>query len=226
MTPSRPLALLGLALAACGSGCAAPRHSIADLGFPAFSEHLGTEARYTLAAEDQRGSLDAYPPQADDDADHRYVLSFLPAGSEERVGIEVRAHVKGKLGFRRLLAAAYPVSNREAGRFAQGGSLPQGRSPLAISSESREDEAGWRILHLVLPRDRLPADCEALAVPTLAEFKDGWISVRFYTTRVPEPIKLLSAEELEALRRRVGGATPASQAENPASPRSSAGRRP
>jgi hypothetical protein len=191
------------------AGCSGPSYTIAQLGHQVFEPAVGKDTLFERADPNQRGNLDAFPEEASDDADHRFLVSFLPAGSEERVGVEVRAHVKGKLGFRLLASAAYPLSRQEAARFSATGELPKGAEPLGVETESEEDEVGWRVLHLIFDRKKIPAGAEMLAVPTLAQFKDGWISVRFYTTRVPEPLKMLTAEEIKQFRRRQAREDPA-----------------
>lgn len=209
------LPLLGLLLAGCGG----PQLTIRELSYPVFEQVVGAETRYERADPAQVQGLDAFPDQAEGDGDHRMHVNYWPGGDEERVVVVVTAKAKGSLPLGRLAGAVYPVSHAEAQTFARTGALPDpGAKPLCFSGQSELDEAGQRELRLELTRADVPPGTPFLAVPVLAEFKDGWIHVAFYRTMVPQPMKFLSEEELEDLKRRTQATHASPSATEPPAP--------
>ncbi len=201
MTPLR-LSLLSVSLGLLLlSGCSSQSYSIRELGHPAFEEVVGKETEFERADPSQRMGMDAYTSDVEDDADHSFGVSFWPAGTKDKIGLEVRARSKSSLGLDRLAVAVFAVSQSEASRFDVTGQLPDAASPIAYSSKSEVDEDDNVILTLVFKRDAVPAGTEKLAIPTLAQFEDGWIHIKYYSTVVPNVIRPLTKEEVEQLKK-------------------------
>lgn len=200
--------LLGLLLPlALLTACAGPTHTIRELGQPAFEPLLGA-LRLERVEEPQTKGFDAWDPErVEDDGDHRLALRFWPLGDEALIAIEVRARGLGRLSLSEVAAAIYPATLSEANAFELQGTLPASE-PLTYSQESERDGESL-VLVLRLPRAQLPVGCEALAVPVLSRFRDGWVHVQFYKTAIPEPLR---RETLEEAQRRAQGAALASEA--------------
>jgi hypothetical protein len=186
-----PLFLLPLLL-----GCTGPSQTIRQLGHPTFEVVVGKGTLYTRPDPEQRQGMDAYTSESKGNADHTFMISFWPTGNEDTISLEIRARANGKLQLESLAAAAFPLTRQQAQRFKVMGELPQTdqrgapAAPIALETRSEFTESGTTILYLTVPRSASPAGTEWLAVPTLAKFKDEWISVRFYETAVPQHMKL------------------------------------
>ena len=122
------------------SGCSSQTYSIRELGHPAFESVVGKETAFERADEEQRKGLDAFTSDVQASGDHSFIVSFWPAGSEDKIGLEIRARAKGKLSLERLAAAVFAVSRKESSTFSLTGALPAPRAPIAFSGESEEDE--------------------------------------------------------------------------------------
>lgn len=199
---ARSLAPL-LALALCG--CAGPTYTISELGQPAFEPLLGATRLERVEGEQTKG-FDVFDPnRVEDDGNHRLGMRFWPLGDAEEVAIEVRGYALGGLYLSDLAAAVYPATRSESLEFEASGRLPAASSIL-YSADS-EVEQGNRVLLLRFPRSALPPGCEALVVPVLARFEDGWVHVQYYKTAIPEPLRRESPEEAAA-RAKAAGAPP------------------
>ncbi len=173
------------------AGCGGPSQTLRQLGHPAFEEVVGKDTLYSRADPEQRMGMDAYTGDVDSDGDHSFIISFWPAGTEEKIGLEVRARGKGQLNLESLAAAVFPITRQQAQRFEAIGELPDpSATPIAFSGASEQDESGNTVLYLFFLRSAIPAGTEWLAIPTLARFADGWIHVRYYETAIPEAMKL------------------------------------
>ena len=180
------LAAVLIALAGCGG----PSWTIRELGHPVFEPILGAQVRFERQDPDQIKQLDAYPDSVDFDADHRFGLAFKPTGDEAGLTFEVRAVPKGALRITDVAVAVFAATPQEAQNFEAFGELSSPESPLALETRVVEGEDGLRILALALPREALPAGTAWLAVPTLVRFADGWITIRFFKTVVPDVPRL------------------------------------
>jgi hypothetical protein len=177
-------ALLTLPLCAC-----ADTGTIRDLGRPEFEEVVGKDTRFTRPDEKQVGSFDAYPATADPKLDHNWVFMFLPAGSPDTVAVQVRAAAKTTGNpLTDLAGAVYPLTQEQIPDYRRTGKVPG--EPLAnkVTSAPSDPEKGVYELIIELPRASIPQGTDKLAVPLLARFKDGWVSVHLSLTGVPAPV--------------------------------------
>ena len=195
-----PLLLLPASLMLLASGCSSQTYSISELGHPAFGELVGNETEFERPDPKQRMGLDAYTSDMESDGDHPFGISFWPAGTQDKIGLEVRARAKSNLVLDHLAAAVFPVTQSEASRFEISGQLPDNSTPIAYSSKSEVDAEDNVILTLIFERAAVPEGTEKLAIPTLARFEDGWIHIKYYSTVVPNVIKGLTKEEVEQFR--------------------------
>ena len=219
MINARPLFLLASLVLLLVSGCSSQTYSIRELGHPAFEPVVGKETAFQRADEKQRQGLDAFTSDVESDGDHSFLVSFWPAGTEERVGLEIRARAKGKLSLEKLAAAVFAVSRQESSAFSVTGALPDSAAPIAFTGESEEDDDGNIVLTLIFERNAIPEDAEWLAIPTLAQFKDGWIHIKYYETTIPDVTKLPTKEDVErmikARQAKDGETPPAEDAKQP-----------
>ena len=205
------LSLLISLLSLC-AGCAGPTFTVRELGQPAFEPLLGSE-RLERIEEEQTKGFDAFDPaRVEDDGDHRLALRFWPLGDATLIAFEVRARGLGRLRLSDLAAAIYPATLAEASAFEVQGTLPAAE-PLVYGQESERDGES-RVLVLRLPREQVPPGCEALVVPVLSRFEDGWVHVQFYRTAIPEPLRRETPEEAQ----RRADAGPPGAVEAPAPP--------
>ncbi len=225
LSASRRAPLLLLLVIPALAGCRGPTATIGEHGFPVFAEVVGADAQLERPDPKQTQGLDAFGERVDKSADHRFAVRFWPLSSEEKVAVEVKARADGNLQIGELAMAAYPVTRTEAERFRMRGVLPDpAAEPIAFARGGEQDGEGSISLILIFPRDAIPEGTERLALPTLARFDDGWVHVRFYQTAVPEPLRRLSSEEVEAFKKRAAeAAAQAAQeappaAEEPAAP--------
>lgn len=181
------------------SGCSSQTYSIRQLGHPAFEPVVGKETAFERADPKQRQGLDAFTRDVEDDGDHSFLISFWPAGTEGKIGLEVRARAKGKLPLERLAAAVFAVSRQDSSTFSVTGELPDPNASIAFSAKSKVDEDGNTILTLIFDRKAIPEEAEWLAIPTLTQFADGWIHIKYYETTIPEVTKLPTKEEVEQM---------------------------
>ena len=163
------------------AGCRGESFTIRQLGHPAFDEVVGAETRYWQVDPKQERGMDVYPEGIDEDANHGFLVRFWPLGTLDQVILKVTARPKGRLALKRLAMAAFPVTRQEAQTFERFGTLPAADQPLKVSTEVTEED-GWLVQFLTLDRSEIPAKTVKLAIPTLAEFADGWIYVRYYHT--------------------------------------------
>jgi hypothetical protein len=182
--------ILVLSLLLLSVGCNTPSLTIRDLGHPAFEEVVGAETLFARPALDQRLGLDAFTSDVDEGANHKFVVSFWPTANKDKIGLQVRAAGVGHLELAKLAVAAFPVTRQQALRFEAIGELPDPLHPIAVSTKTERDENGGATLYLFFERSAIPAGTEWLAIPTLAQFKDGWIHIRFYETAIPTPMTL------------------------------------
>ncbi len=198
----RAAALLALLLP---TGCRGPTATIGELGFPMFADVVGPETKFERPDPRQTSGMDAFPERADPEGDHYLAVRYMPLSSDTTIAIEFKARARSRPGLDKLALAVYPATRTEAERFSVSGTLPAGiGAPIAEAVGGDRDETGGLTLAVLFPRAAVPEGTERLIVPSLAQYEDGWIYVRFYQTAVPAPIKLVTPEEMEALR----GATP------------------
>jgi len=184
---SAGLRLFFLASLALLAGCSGPSYTIAELGHGEFEPIVGKETRYYRIDDQQIKAIDAYTDEVDNEADHRFQVTFWPTGDEQYVLIGIEVHPRGALPITDLAAVVYAVDPQTAANFEVKGKLPEDAEPLASSPEPITGEGGMAI-KILLPRERIPEGKTWLAVPTLTRFKDGWIHLRFYKTAVPAKI--------------------------------------
>lgn len=186
----RPATILIFSALALAAGCNTPSMTIRELGHPAFESVVGKETLFARPNPNQRTGLDAFTQDVEDDANHRFEISFWPTANEKKIVLEVRAAARGRLQLSTLASAAFAVTRRQALRFEAIGELPDPAHPIAISTKTEFNEKGGATLYLFFDRAAIPEGTEWLAIPTLARFKDGWISILFYETAIPTPMKL------------------------------------
>lgn len=200
----RAAALLALLLP---TGCRGPTATIGELGFPMFADVVGAETKFERPDPRQTNGMDAFPEQADTKGDHYLAVRYMPLSSDTTIAIELKARARSTPRLDKLALAIYPATRTEAERFSVSGTLPAAvGAPIAEAVGGELDEAGWLTLAVLFPRSDVPEGTERLIVPSLAQFEDGWIYVRFYQTAVPAPIKVLTPDEMEAFQ---GGPAPA-----------------
>lgn len=181
---SAGLRLFFLAALTLLAGCSGPSFTIAELGHGEFEAIVGKETRYYRIDDQQIKAIDAYTDEVDNEADHRFQVTFWPTGDDEFVLIGIEVHPRGQLPITDLAAVVYAVDPQAAANFEVKGNLPPEAEPIASSPEPITGEGGMAI-KILLPREQIPEGKTWLAVPTLTRFKDGWIHLRFYKTAVP-----------------------------------------
>ncbi len=196
---SRASSLLACLALLLVSGCSSQTYSIRELGHPAFESIVGRETAFERADPKQRQGLDAFTGDVQDEGDHRLTVRFSPVGSEDKIGLEIRARAKGKLPLQRLAAAVFAVSRQESSTFAVTGVLPDSSAPIAFSGEYEQDEDGWINLILIFERKAIPEDAEWLAISTLSQFADDWIRINFLGTMIPAVTRPLTKEDVEQI---------------------------
>lgn len=187
------LSSLALSLAGC-----AETATIRQLGHPEFEQVVGKDTRFERVGARQIQNLDAFPERADEGANHRFVHSIDPRGTDEAVYLDVRAgpHPDRGVPLESLSVGVYAVSAQEAMAFANDGRLPAPEQPLTLVT-TKEKVDGIVALIVKLPRSALPASAERLACPILVQFEDGWIHLYYYQTIVPAPPSPIDPADLE-----------------------------
>jgi hypothetical protein len=178
-------------------GCA-ETSTIRQLGHPEFEQVVGKDTQFERVGAKQVQNLDAFPARADEGANHRFVHSIDPRGTDEVVILDVRAgpHPDRGVPLASLSVGVYPVKAQEAMAFAHDGRLPAPEQPLTVVT-TKEKIDGILALIVKLPRTALPADAERIACPILVEFEDGWIHLYYYQTVVPAPPKPIEPTDLQ-----------------------------
>lgn len=190
-------AALAVCLPLLSLGACAETATIRQLGHPEFEQVVGAETRFERVGARQIQNLDAFPSQADEGANHKFVHSIDPRGANDAVHLDVRAgpHPDEGMPIDSLSLAVYAVSAQQAMRFANDGELPAGAQPLTVVTTKDKVDGSILATVLALPRGAIPAGTERLACPILVQFADGWIHLYFYQTVVPTPPKAIDPSE-------------------------------
>lgn len=192
MTRARWHWLLGLLPLA---GCAQTQ-TMDQLGFPVFGPVVGEETRYTALPVAQ--GLDGRPASGAVGDVHVAHVFPVPAGDEDTVFLAVGVEpAQGTTALATLAVAAYALHTESLAPFNRSGALPPGARPLSQAEAAVDDDGALRVL-LRVPRDQLPPGAEHLGLPILVLYEDGWVQLRFFQTRIPEPYDLDADPPLEA----------------------------
>ncbi|MGE0712414.1 MAG: hypothetical protein AB7N76_32865 [Planctomycetota bacterium] len=197
-------------------GCGGPTRTVRELGHPEFERYVGAQTAFRRPDERQIKGLDAYPPDTvDGDADHGFFITIWPTGDAEQVWIGIEVQPRGELPLKQLVAAVFPATAQEAASFEVDGRLPQGAEPLLVADEPIRGGRGMAV-KMLFDRAKLPAGKDHLAIPTLTQFEDGWINIRFYKTKVPATPQELGVQTKPPARAGTGPAKDGPAKDDPA----------